>query len=329
MPAPAGPPSPWRRRRCAFAAAGCVAAGEARRAGVRLPAPPCSLHFHKNADGEYHCPVLNKVLPRGGGLVGWWAAVDACVLGLWPTTLALSVCSACAKIKIYFACLQVFTEHTHIVAIKPTGNVYCWEAVEELCVKPKNLRDLLTGKRFFGSNRCRLDRLIVQIKLGSVSIECSTCPPPNATSDRVRASRCAACVCRKGAGPLAPRAEGPRLSFTSRLPPPCLLGLLQMSPSPARTSSTCRWVGAGAGGMLPLPSPTPAPALALWRRLPLPLRLLQPMLQLPPLLLPPTPTPAPLLLLLVLPPLLLMRLLHSPPSLAGPAQPGGAQPGGV
>ena len=172
-----GPPSPWRRRRCAFAAAGCVAAGEARRAGVRLPAPPCSLHFHKNADGEYHCPVLNKVLPRGGGLVGWWAAVDACVLGLWPTTLALSVCSACAKIKIYFACLQVFTEHTHIVAIKPTGNVYCWEAVEELCVKPKNLRDLLTGKRFFGSNRCRLDRLIVQIKLGSVSIECSTCPP--------------------------------------------------------------------------------------------------------------------------------------------------------
>ncbi|PSC74703.1 peptidyl-prolyl cis-trans isomerase CYP65 [Micractinium conductrix] len=60
------------------------------------------LHFHKNADGEYHCPVLNKV----------------------------------------------FTEHTHIVAIKPTGNVYCWEAVEELCVKPKNLRDLLTDEPF-------------------------------------------------------------------------------------------------------------------------------------------------------------------------------------
>lgn len=39
------------------------------------------LHFHKNSDGEYMCPVLNKV----------------------------------------------FTEHTHIVAIKPTGNVYCWE----------------------------------------------------------------------------------------------------------------------------------------------------------------------------------------------------------
>ncbi|KAG2482009.1 hypothetical protein HYH03_019033 [Edaphochlamys debaryana] len=43
---------------------------------------------------------------------------------------------------------KVFTEHTHIVALKPTGNVYCWEAVEELCVKPKNWRDLLTDEPF-------------------------------------------------------------------------------------------------------------------------------------------------------------------------------------
>ena len=40
------------------------------------------LTFHKNVDGEYHCPVLNKV----------------------------------------------FTESTHIVALRPTGNVYCYEA---------------------------------------------------------------------------------------------------------------------------------------------------------------------------------------------------------
>ncbi|KAL4431394.1 hypothetical protein ABPG75_006650 [Micractinium tetrahymenae] len=60
------------------------------------------LNFHKNADGEYHCPVLNKV----------------------------------------------FTEHTHIVAVKTTGNVYCWEALEELCLKPKNMRDLLTDEPF-------------------------------------------------------------------------------------------------------------------------------------------------------------------------------------
>lgn len=39
------------------------------------------LQFHKNADGEYHCPVLNKV----------------------------------------------FTEHTHIVAVKTSGHVYCHE----------------------------------------------------------------------------------------------------------------------------------------------------------------------------------------------------------
>ena len=40
-----------------------------------------TLQYHKNADGEYHCPVLNKV----------------------------------------------FTESTHIVAIRNTGNVYCYE----------------------------------------------------------------------------------------------------------------------------------------------------------------------------------------------------------
>ena len=39
------------------------------------------LTFHRNAAGEYHCPVLNKS----------------------------------------------FTEHTHILAVKPTGNVYCGE----------------------------------------------------------------------------------------------------------------------------------------------------------------------------------------------------------
>ena len=60
------------------------------------------LHFHKNADGEYACPVLNKV----------------------------------------------FNENTHIVAIKTTGNVYCWEAVDELCLKPKNMRDLQTDQPF-------------------------------------------------------------------------------------------------------------------------------------------------------------------------------------
>lgn len=60
------------------------------------------LTYHKNADGEYHCPVMNKV----------------------------------------------FTEHTHIVAIKSTGNVYCWDAVDQLNIKPKNWKDLLTDEPF-------------------------------------------------------------------------------------------------------------------------------------------------------------------------------------
>ena len=60
------------------------------------------LNFHKNADGECECPVLNKV----------------------------------------------FTDSTHIVAVKTTGNVYRHQAIDELCVKPKNWKDLLTDEKF-------------------------------------------------------------------------------------------------------------------------------------------------------------------------------------
>ncbi|CAM6051939.1 unnamed protein product [Sphagnum compactum] len=60
------------------------------------------LHFHKNADGEFHCPVLHKV----------------------------------------------FTEFTHIVAVKTTGNVFCYEAIKELNIKPKNWKELLTDEPF-------------------------------------------------------------------------------------------------------------------------------------------------------------------------------------
>lgn len=60
------------------------------------------LHFHKNSEGEYHCPVLEKV----------------------------------------------FTEFTHIVAVKTTGNVFCYEAIKELNLKPKNWKELLTDEPF-------------------------------------------------------------------------------------------------------------------------------------------------------------------------------------
>ncbi|XP_073131722.1 peptidyl-prolyl cis-trans isomerase CYP65 isoform X2 [Henckelia pumila] len=60
------------------------------------------LTFHKNSEGEYHCPVLNKV----------------------------------------------FTEFTHIVAVKTTGNVFCYEAIKELNLKAKNWKELLTDEPF-------------------------------------------------------------------------------------------------------------------------------------------------------------------------------------
>ena len=41
-----------------------------------------------------------------------------------------------------------FTDHTHVVAVKPSGNVYAYEAVEELNIKRKNWTDLMTGEPF-------------------------------------------------------------------------------------------------------------------------------------------------------------------------------------
>ncbi|TGZ46907.1 hypothetical protein CRM22_011076 [Opisthorchis felineus] len=43
---------------------------------------------------------------------------------------------------------KVFNENTHIVAIKVTGNVYCYEAVERLNVKANNYFDLLSSDPF-------------------------------------------------------------------------------------------------------------------------------------------------------------------------------------
>ncbi|VUZ48631.1 unnamed protein product [Hymenolepis diminuta] len=43
---------------------------------------------------------------------------------------------------------KVFNQNTHIVAIKPTGNVYAYEAVERLNIKTNNYQDLLTSEPF-------------------------------------------------------------------------------------------------------------------------------------------------------------------------------------
>jgi peptidyl-prolyl cis-trans isomerase-like protein 2 len=60
------------------------------------------LHFHKNQEGQYACPVLYKP----------------------------------------------FTPHTHIVAIKPTGHVYCYDAVKQMNLKTNHLKDLLDETPF-------------------------------------------------------------------------------------------------------------------------------------------------------------------------------------
>lgn len=43
---------------------------------------------------------------------------------------------------------KVFNENTQIVAIKPSGNVYAYEAVERLNIKTKHFVDLLTDEPF-------------------------------------------------------------------------------------------------------------------------------------------------------------------------------------
>ena len=43
---------------------------------------------------------------------------------------------------------KVFTDNSHIVAIKSTGSVFSYDAVYELNIKPKNYCDLLTNEPF-------------------------------------------------------------------------------------------------------------------------------------------------------------------------------------
>ncbi|XP_046840924.1 RING-type E3 ubiquitin-protein ligase PPIL2-like [Xenia sp. Carnegie-2017] len=52
---------------------------------------------------------------------------------------------------------KVFTQNSHIVAIKKTGNVFSFEAVEQLNIKTRNFKDLLTDEPFL-----RKDILTIQ-----------------------------------------------------------------------------------------------------------------------------------------------------------------------
>ncbi|EMP40274.1 Protein HIRA [Chelonia mydas] len=55
----------------------------------------------------------------------------------------------CATCKYHCPVLfTVFTNNSHIVAIKTTGNVFAYEAVEQLNIKTKSYKDLLTDEPF-------------------------------------------------------------------------------------------------------------------------------------------------------------------------------------
>jgi peptidyl-prolyl cis-trans isomerase-like protein 2 len=41
-----------------------------------------------------------------------------------------------------------FTDFTHIVAIRQTGNVYSYDAIKELNITPKYWKDLISGEPF-------------------------------------------------------------------------------------------------------------------------------------------------------------------------------------
>ncbi|KAL1452138.1 hypothetical protein WDU94_006442 [Cyamophila willieti] len=47
---------------------------------------------------------------------------------------------------------KVFSKHSHMVAIETTGNVYSFEAVDQLNIKTKNFKDLLTDESFQRKN---------------------------------------------------------------------------------------------------------------------------------------------------------------------------------
>ena len=62
-------------------------------------------------------------------------------------------------IRVNFACndddeyvdpvtYKPFTDNTHIIALKTTGNVFAWDTIDRLNVKAKNWRDLVTDEEF-------------------------------------------------------------------------------------------------------------------------------------------------------------------------------------
>uniref|UniRef100_A0A8B9Z3Y6 RING-type E3 ubiquitin-protein ligase PPIL2 n=1 Tax=Buteo japonicus TaxID=224669 RepID=A0A8B9Z3Y6_9AVES len=70
---------------------------------------------------------------------------DGCIHMMSLLSLSFSPPSGKYHCPVLFT---VFTNNSHIVAIKTTGNVFAYEAVEQLNIKPKSYKDLLTDEPF-------------------------------------------------------------------------------------------------------------------------------------------------------------------------------------
>ncbi|CAH0479951.1 unnamed protein product [Peronospora belbahrii] len=122
---------------------------ETCRAYKRLPFNCCAITL---------CPFTNPVCTREGHLFDLEAVVPYVKEHkINPTTgksliLEELIQLHCSKNSQgeYFCPVtyKIFTDNTKIAAIATTGNVFCYEAIEELNIKPKNWMDLISGVKF-------------------------------------------------------------------------------------------------------------------------------------------------------------------------------------
>lgn len=92
------------------------------------------LNFFKNNDDEFFDPVTFKVC---------FGSPASCGTELIPPR-------------------QVFNEHTPLVAIKTSGNVFSRESIDRLNIKPGHWRDLMTDEAF-----TRADLITLQVTFPS------------------------------------------------------------------------------------------------------------------------------------------------------------------
>lgn len=92
------------------------------------------LKFHKNSDNQFECPILKKVFNQV-------CERDARLLDnsdTWHMHL----------LSDRYARPSAAMQFTHIVAIRTSGNVFSFEAVQQFNIKLRSWHDLLTDEAF-------------------------------------------------------------------------------------------------------------------------------------------------------------------------------------